>query len=75
MEEIKIETPYITLGQFIKFIGLIGNGAEAKEYLAMYEIIVDGIIEQRRGKKLYNRALLTIDGRDYIIMAPEAISL
>ena len=50
---IKITTPYITLGQLLKLASLIGNGGEAKAYLATHEVLVNGEPDARRGRKLY----------------------
>ena len=50
---ITITTPYITLGQLLKLGNVIGNGGEAKAYLATYEVLVNGEAENRRGRKLY----------------------
>ncbi len=50
--EIKINTEYITLGQLLKKTGLITNGGEAKFFLTINEILVNGEPENRRGKKL-----------------------
>lgn len=51
-KEIKIETDYITLGQFLKLAELIDSGGMAKWFLSEYKIFVNGEQDQRRGKKL-----------------------
>ncbi len=51
--EVHIVTPYITLGQLLKLVNLIGNGGEAKSFLATQEVIVNGEVDCRRGRKLY----------------------
>ena len=53
MKEIKITTEYITLGQFLKFVGIIDNGSYAKLYLQDNKVLVNGELEDRRGRKLY----------------------
>ncbi len=53
MEKIKIETEYITLGQFIKFANITSSGGMVKAILDEYKIYVNDILESRRGKKLY----------------------
>ncbi|HBP25662.1 MAG TPA: S4 domain-containing protein YaaA [Acholeplasmatales bacterium] len=53
METIKINTEFITLGQFLKFAGIIDAGAAAKAFLSTQKITVKGEPEQRRGRKLY----------------------
>lgn len=52
IKNIKIETDYITLGQFLKLAELIDSGGMAKWFLNEYEIFVNGEQDQRRGKKL-----------------------
>ena len=52
MKEIKIKTEYITLGQFLKFASITNSGGETKIFLTEYEIVVNGELENRRGKKL-----------------------
>lgn len=48
-----IHDEYITLGQLLKLVGIIGTGGEAKVYLAQNSVDVNGEPEQRRGRKLY----------------------
>ena len=50
---VTITTPYITLGQLLKLASIIGNGGEAKAYLASHEGLVNGEVDCRRGRKLY----------------------
>jgi len=50
---VTITTPYITLGQLLKLANVIGNGGEAKGYLATHEVLVNGEPDSRRGRKLY----------------------
>ena len=51
-KEIQIRGDYITLGQFLKFAGIAGDGAEAKQMLIERSVLVNGIEESRRGMKL-----------------------
>ena len=39
MKKIKIQSEYITLGQFLKFVGLISFGGMAKEFIANEEFV------------------------------------
>ena len=52
MNKIKIDTEYITLGQFLKAADIISSGGMAKWFLSEYEIIINGEQDQRRGRKL-----------------------
>ena len=67
VKKIEITTEYITLGQFLKFSGIISNGAEAKHYLEEYNVLVNGELENRRGRKLYPEYVVLIDGLSYRI--------
>lgn len=53
IKAVKIETEYITLGQFLKLAEVIQTGGMAKWFLQEYAIFVNGEPENRRGKKLF----------------------
>ena len=55
-----LETDYMTLGQFLKEINVIGSGGQAKWYLAETSVFVDGELENRRGRKLYPGMMIEI---------------
>ena len=50
--QISITSEYITLGQFLKLSHIISSGGEAKSFLHEHSLIVNGILENRRGRKL-----------------------
>lgn len=52
VKEVTIHTEYITLGQLLKFSDVIFEGGDAKAYLAETKVLVNGIDENRRGKKI-----------------------
>lgn len=52
-KKISINTEYITLGQFLKYVSIISSGSEAKMFLIEHEVFVNGDLETRRGRKLY----------------------
>ncbi|MFO1442295.1 S4 domain-containing protein YaaA [Bacillus sp. Bva_UNVM-123] len=52
MAEIKIDTEYITLGQFLKAADIIQSGGMAKWFLSENDIFINGEQDQRRGRKL-----------------------
>ena len=62
---ITIDTPYITLGQLLKLSNVIGNGGEAKAYLATHEVMVNGEPDTRRGRKLYPGDLVETSGKAF----------
>lgn len=67
MVEIKIYSEPITLGQFVKFLGLIYSGGEVKIFLEENDIFVNGIAEKRRGKKLFSGYLVQINEQKYVL--------
>lgn len=68
MKKIEIKTEYITLGQFLKYVSIIGSGAEAKEFLQNVRVYVNGEEENRRGRKLYPEYTVEVLGEKYIIV-------
>ena len=65
--EITINTEYITLGQFLKLADIIQSGGEAKTFLAQNEVEIDGISDNRRGRKLRGGEVIEILGQKYEI--------
>lgn len=67
MNKVKIQSEYITLGQLLKFIGLINNGGEAKIAVKTMKISVNKSYEDRRGRKIYAGDVVNIDKNTYFI--------
>lgn len=65
--EITITTEYITLGQFLKFADIIGNGGEAKSFLAENEVRIDSVPDNRRGRKLRGGEIVEVLGQRFEI--------
>lgn len=68
MEKVKIRGDYIELGQFLKLINLVMTGGEAKIYITENEILVNGEIESRRGRKLRVNDVVKVDNREFQII-------
>lgn len=49
---IKITTEFITLGQFLKHANVIQSGGMAKVFLNEHEVYINGVLDQRRGRKV-----------------------
>lgn len=62
MEVIKLREEFIKLGQAIKAAGLVESGVEAKEVIQDGLVEVNGEIDTRRGRKLYDGDIVTFDG-------------
>lgn len=69
--KIFIKGEYITLGQLLKFLDLVSTGGEEKIYVATHEITFNGNAENRRGKKLRDGDVVTLDGNAYKICSFE----
>jgi len=67
MEKIKIETEYIKLDQFLKWVSIVGSGSDAKEVIFNGDVKVNGEVELRRGKKLRPGDIIEVDEKKYII--------
>ena len=46
------DEPVITLGQALKAADFVGSGGEAKVLIQAGEVLVNGEVETRRGRKL-----------------------
>ena len=64
---VKIEEPFITLGQLLKKCDLVSTGGEATFFLSSHDIQVNGENENRRGKKCFEGDQILIDGQEYLI--------
>lgn len=60
-----IHDEYVTLGQLIKHFRLIDTGGGEKLFVATHDITVNGEKENRRGRKLRDQDIVTIDGVSY----------
>lgn len=70
MEQIEIQSEFITLGQLLKETGAIDTGGMAKWYLSEYVVYVNGEPENRRGKKLrHNDQIDLEDGQTFLIVS------
>ena len=50
----------IRLGQFLKFVGVADSGADAGTLIADGEVLVDGVVETRRGRQLERGAVVEV---------------
>jgi len=64
MIELKIRDDFIKLGQAIKLANLVQDGVEAKYVIQDGLVEVNGEIDLRRGKKLYEGDIFSFEGTD-----------
>lgn len=60
--EIRSGDEFIKLGQALKKAGTVGSGVDAKMVIQDGLVTVNGEIEQRRGRKLYEGDVVSFDG-------------
>src|SRR3954454_11138665 len=51
--EVPIRGETIRLGQLLKLSGIVGSGSDAKDLLALEQVLVNGEPEERRGRQLH----------------------
>lgn len=61
--ESSLESRPLTLDQFLKQSGVVGSGGQAKILIQGGEVLLNGVVETRRGKKLVSGDIVQI-GRD-----------
>lgn len=63
MEKIKIKDEFIKLGQILKLAGLVESGVDAKIEIQEGNVLVNGEVECRRGKKIYAGDVIEFNGQ------------
>lgn len=71
-EEIKIDTDYITLGQFLKLLNIFDSGGMVKAYIQDVGVTVNNELEHRRGRKLYPNDVIEVESHGSYIVKKEA---
>ena len=65
MEQITITSDYITLGQFLKYVGIIDCGSYAKQFLLENNVYINNEQDQRRGRKIYPGDVVKVLNKKY----------
>ena len=60
--EIKIRDEFIKLGQALKLAGVVEDGVEAKFAIQDGLVRVNGEVEERRGRKVYEGDVISFNG-------------
>lgn len=66
--ELKLRDEFIKLGQALKAADLVGDGVEAKFAIQDGEAYVNGEVDTRRGRKLYEGDVVTFRGQEIRIV-------
>ena len=64
MEEIRIRDEFIKLGQLLKLADLVQDGVEAKYVITDGLVKVNGEMDDRRGRKVYEGDVGSYDGKE-----------
>ena len=62
MEIIKLRDEFIKLGQALKAASFVESGVEAKDVIQEGLVTVNGEVDTRRGRKLYDGDIVNFDG-------------
>ena len=65
MEKVMINSEYITLGQFLKYVGIIDCGSYAKQFLLEKSVLINNEQDQRRGRKIYPGDIVEVNKKRY----------
>ena len=63
METIVLRDEFIKLGQAIKAAGFVESGVEAKEVIQDGLVLVNGEVDTRRGRKLYEGDVVSFENQ------------
>ena len=63
METIYLRDEFIKLGQALKAAGFVDSGVEAKEVITEGLVLVNGKIDTRRGRKLYEGDVVSFENQ------------
>lgn len=66
--EVKIIGEYIKLDQLLKFSGVCDTGGMAKEVILSEEVLVNGIVEIRRGRKIRSGDIVTFNDVEIVVI-------
>jgi len=69
MVSIAIKTETIRLSQLLKLANIVKDGAEANFRIANAEVLVNGAVENRRGRKLRNGDRVEYAGEIYAVVS------
>ena len=63
METIYLRDEFIKLGQALKAAGFVESGVEAKEVIQEGLVLVNGEVDTRRGRKLYEGDVVSFENQ------------
>lgn len=63
MKIIYLRDEFIKLGQALKAAGFVESGVEAKEVIQEAKVLVNGEVDTRRGRKLYEGDVVSFENQ------------
>ena len=70
IEIVEINTEFIKLDQLLKWANFTACGVESKMFILNGEVKVNGEVETRRGKKIYDGYIVEFNGEKIKVKAP-----
>jgi ribosome-associated protein len=68
VDAIQISDDYIKLGQALKLANMVSSGVEAKFIIQNGEVLVNGEVDTRRGRKLYPQDVFEYQGKKVTVL-------
>ena len=68
MNEVSINTEFIKLDSFLKWVGAVSLGSEAKMIIQDGEVLVNGEVCTQRGRKLRSGDIISIENESFKIV-------
>jgi ribosome-associated protein len=69
VRDVAIGGEMIRLGQLLKLADVVDTGGELKALLAETDVLVNGELEDRRGRQLHHGDVVTVAGEDLRVVA------
>jgi ribosome-associated protein len=69
VRDVAIRGDMIRLGQLLKLAGVVDTGGELKVLLADTDVLVNGGLEDRRGRQLHDGDVVTVAGDELRVVA------
>lgn len=68
MREVKISREPVELYKILKFEGIVSSGGEAKSVIGEGLVLVNGLVETRKRKKILAGDTIEYQGEKYLIL-------
>ncbi|MBT9583278.1 RNA-binding S4 domain-containing protein [bacterium] len=67
MEVPCVDEPYLKLDQFLKWAGAVESGGQAKMVILAGQVLVNGEVENRRGRKLRKGDSVAFNQQSWVV--------